>query len=381
MRFLAIPIHGLESATAKEIASLLPAPAAAKIETKEGAVLFSAEKWEDIVLIAYKAQTILRLLYVFDEFPFADEKVLIQKIKQSIQKMPPAEITQWFDRKTTLAVRCVKEEASAAINKSFIEPKTGGFLLEKIKREKKFAAKVDLENPDALFLAYICKDTCYLGIDVAGIDLSKRSYKIFTHQASLNGAFAAALFHLIDYKPSEKLLLPFIKDGTLAIEAAYYAKSKPIRAAEKKQFTFPRVRPLQKIAVEKIVQQLDKKEKKQKPQVFAFDDSLQNIKAAKKNMKIAQVDFSLSKTEVEELDVLHKKGAFDKAIAYITAKDECKLNELLYQLSYVLKKSATILFLTRKECVFPTREGFVFVDEKLLRRGETWYKISVIKKR
>ncbi|MBI2665987.1 hypothetical protein HYX13_00080, partial [Candidatus Woesearchaeota archaeon] len=90
------------------------------------------------------------------------------------------------------------------------------------------------------------------------------------------------------------------------------------------------------------------------------------------------IDFQ--KYSLEELDVKYGETAFDRIVFHLTVKDEPKINELYYQMKYILKSGGTVLLVTRKQLDLPIPEGFILLSQEELKRGESVQKVWVMKK-
>ena len=73
---------------------------------------------------------------------------------------------------------------------------------------------------------------------------------------------------------------------------------------------------------------------------IGFDEGYRNIVASRKNAKIAGVyDITeFQKYSLVELDVKYSENQFDAVILHITTKDEDKINEIYYQMKYIIHK-------------------------------------------
>ncbi len=369
MRALAITDLNLEDCAAREINGLIKTQTAAK-ETK---VLFEAGS-EELAKVAYRSQTIYRLMALLDSFSFDEKEDPLKKIKKSVESSGLAE---WFEKKTTFCVRSLMAE-TREIEKNIFEPKVGELVLNKIKKEKKFTPVVSLENPNVLILVYLYKDSCYWGIDLAG-DLSHRDYKIFTNRHSLKGPLAASLLHLSGYTGKEKLLLPFVKDGTLAVEAGYFSgKISPQRAAE---FSFLKLKPFKKTDWKKFFLEEEKKRDYKVKNIFASDSFSPNAKAAEKNISIAKLPLKISRLGIEQTDVLFKKGEVDCGVCYLASPEENQAKELLYQTGYVLKKGGSFVLMTGEKFKLPDNKELRLKEKRETKRGENRYGVYTLQRR
>ena len=180
IRGAAIFSKGVEDVAALEIKELINANSV----VKETAVIFDVKSYEDLCLLCYKAQSLNKVLFLFNNFRFKE----INDIKKEIDKI---DFSQWLDEDKTFRVNCKVIENN--VSSQEINTEVGAFIVENVAKNKKYKQKVDLDNPDLIFFVYIFKDNCYLGIDFSGMSLHKRSYKIFNHPRSLRGTIAYSL--------------------------------------------------------------------------------------------------------------------------------------------------------------------------------------------
>jgi len=209
--------------------------------------------------------------------------------------------------------------------------------------------KTDFKNPEVIFFIYIFEDQGFFGIDLAGIDLSKRDYNIFPHQNTLKGTISYALLRIADYKKEDALLDPFARSGNIPIEAAFFAKKISPNNYRKNELAFSKFAGLE--------EEMNEKENSRETRIFAVDSQMNSIRAAEKNAKIAGVkkDVQFSRMDIDWLDTKFKKGQIDKIVTLlpsITRRiDEGKItkiyNEFLYQGDYILNSKGMIVAVTR----------------------------------
>ncbi|HLC80593.1 MAG TPA: THUMP domain-containing protein [Candidatus Nanoarchaeia archaeon] len=369
MRALAITDWNLEDCAAREINGLIKTQTTAK----ETMVLFDA-KPEELAKVAYHSQTIYRLMAMLDSFSFGEKEDPLKKLKKSVESSGLAE---WFEKKTTFCVRSLMAETKE-MEKNMLEPKMGEFVLNKIKKEKNFTPAVSLEKPNVLILIYFYKNSCYWGIDLAG-DLSHRDYKIFTNRHSLKGPLAASLLHLAGYTGKEKLLLPFVKDGTLAVEAGYC--SGKISLQRTAEFSFLKLKPFRKIDWKRFFLKEEKKRDYKIKNIFASDSFSPNAKAAEKNISIAKLSIKVSRLGIEQTDVLFKKGEIDCGVCYLASLEENQAKELLYQIFYVLKKGGIFVLMTGEKFKLSENKELKLKEKRETKRGENKYQIFILQRR
>jgi 23S rRNA (guanine2445-N2)-methyltransferase / 23S rRNA (guanine2069-N7)-methyltransferase len=100
------------------------------------------------------------------------------------------------------------------------------------KRTNDQRPNVATDNPDVQIEAYFERGRCELSIDLCGLPLHRRGYRLDGAEAPLREDRAAALLEFCGYRGHETLCDPFCGSGTLGIEAALYLKGLPFRSRE-----------------------------------------------------------------------------------------------------------------------------------------------------
>ena len=92
------------------------------------------------------------------------------------------------------------------------------------------------DAPAQLVYVRLDKDICRLSIDASGAPLHRRGWRYATGKAPLRETLAAALLRASAWDKTSPLLDPFCGSGTIAIEAALWARGIP--AGGKRRFAF-----------------------------------------------------------------------------------------------------------------------------------------------
>ena len=194
--------------------------------------------------------------------------------------------SQLLSESTTFKV----EAQSAEENLHDIEESVGAVLHDT------WHSAVNLENPSRVIYLFIASDHAFLCVDFSGEDLSKRSYRIFSSPKNIKSTIAYAIVRYSGYERGEALLDPFCISGSIAIEAALYENSFPVRFFDKK-FLFSNL-------TEFDYDPFDAKRQTDNGRIFAFDSLFKHVDAAKKNAKIAGIHKAIqfSRMDVEWLD-------------------------------------------------------------------------------
>ncbi len=232
-----------------------------------------------------------------------------------------------------------------------------------------FKLNIDFKKPEVGVYLYFDGKKYFLGIDLIGYEMNKRDYRVFVNSASFKGDIGYYLVRKSDFVKGEKLVVGFVKDGTTLIEAGLFDVGKVVN----KKFSFekfPKFKELKK-------KEIEKKETK----VQGFDESMVNVRAARKNAQLAGVYVTANKFDLDELDVKFSEGEVDRLIFQITKKDEDKLNEIYYQANYVLRKKGTLLILSREGWEISVSDKFKLVGSEVIKKGQSSYKIWLLEKK
>ena len=224
-----------------------------------------------------------------------------------------------------------------------------------------------------------------MGIDFAGFDLSKRSYKILQHAADIKGTIAYSLIRLADYNKNETLLDTFSGSGTIPIEATLYASNFPINFFNKEKFIFLKFDKFKNFDFKKFFKKLDKEISDSKLKIYNMDSSMMHINYAKKNSKIAGIGkkIKFSRKDTEWLDTKFDKEKIDKIVTKMPTYDENELyNEFFYQAEFILNKKGKIVLIGKKDLVkkYSSKYKFKIFDEINVFSGKMKYDVFVLNK-
>jgi len=349
---------GLEELALQEVQELL----GIKGKKDLGLILVEVKQKEDLLKLIIQGQTFKKVVLCIDQQKEID---LFQFEKVS---------WNWRDfLSPELSLKISVEQVKGNDNRLQIARKVMGKMFAFIETSLRFTPKIELKHPDAEILIVKGEEEYFLGLDLCGKELNSRAYRVFPNQASFKGDLAYYFVRLSEFKKGEKLLVGYVKDGTLAIEAALYTLGMPVSSKDNLSWNrFPGTRDLELNL-----------EKKVAPLVYGFDESQQNITAAKKNAAIAKLreQVQLSRYALDELELKYEEGQFDRAIVQITTKDEEKLNEIFYQVTPLVKSGGSLLLITRKGLEISAPSKFKLKMETELQRGDSFYKLWLLEKK
>ncbi|MBI3026911.1 methyltransferase [Candidatus Woesearchaeota archaeon] len=378
MKGLAIVSRGIEESASVEIRELTNA--VCKID--EGCVIFDFKDFGDLCLLCYKAQSVDRVLCMMGSFQFEN---FFEDFEKFIAGL---DFEEWLNDHRIFRVECMRI-GTHNFNSVNVEIKSAKFILQNLKKkniDKNIA--FGIKDCEMIFFVYIINNKCYFGIDFAGFELNKRSYKIFLHPNSLRGTIAYALVKEGGFEKNGVVLDPFSKDGVISIEAAFYASGFPHNYYKKDRFAFLKLKL--GIEFEKFFSKIDKSIKKAKAEIYSFDNLFKCVDYSKKNAKIAGVDklINFSRVELEWLDIRFKERSVDVIVSNPPASKNANLdkiyNEFFYQSAYILNNKGVIALISRiPEFVKKHAEKHEFVvgKEKDVWSGEQSLKIIVLRRK
>ncbi len=349
---------GLELLAQQEIKELVKAKA-----TINGSALeFSVKNKKDVVLLAQQAQSFRRLLILLGRFDSPDSLAVEELAIPWTDYFPPQ-----FSFKVEV------QNVSGQENRFELAKMTAGKLFSTLEKQG-LKPTLEVKKPQYIVVVYFTGSEYLLGLDCCGKDFDGRDYRVFPHQATFKGDLAYYFLRSSGYTPGEKLLIGFVRDGGLAIEAALYANKISLRSQNLILSTFPNFASLSPAL-------LSQEEFKQS--ISAFDINPTNLIAAKKNAKLAKVSkfIDFHKLTLDELDVRFSPEQFDRIIFHLTKKDEDKINEMYYQANYVLKKGGFLFIIARSGLELAAPEGYVLKLQQDIKRGESSYRLWLMGKK
>jgi 23S rRNA G2445 N2-methylase RlmL len=368
----AITDKGIEKIALLELDEIIKA----KGNPEECAVLFECKDYDQLLTFCYKSQSIRRALILFGSFTFKNQEELNAKSGESLKK---TKLKEWFSKENTFRVEC-ERIGEHDFGSQTVEEAIGEKVIEQVKQELGFKPKVSMKSPDTKIYVFINNNKAYFGIDLAGRDLSKRNYRIFSAPGIINANLAYALVRMSSYSPEkkQKFVDVFCKSGVVCIEAALYAANLSVNYYAK-DFAFKKLKPFAKKDWEAFFKSIDSKARLEKLDIIGSDPLLRNLEASKKNAKLAGIDklINFSKIDIEWLDT--KKD--EKSIEIVASRIACpskhtreadvrKLyKELFYQLEFVMKKKAKLALLTENTSLL---KEIIIKDFRIIKEDELW---------
>jgi 23S rRNA G2445 N2-methylase RlmL len=352
---------GMEEVARQELNELIDVRA----EVSPSVLAFEAKKKEDLLVLAYRSQSIHRLL------------VSLGRYTDIPSTLPHISWSDFFspDYPFSVDIEHVKEEEK----RNVITGKLIGQIVTTVEKSCGFTPKVEWKKPGISVVVHYTGREYIVGIDICGRELDKRHYRVFPHTASMRGDLAYYCVRASAFRQGDTLLVGFVKDGTLAIEAALFANKQLIHPRES-SFAFRRFPLFMNVDYVSFFKELLSKQSAQR--INAFDDSRQNVIAARKNIAIAgqQETITLNMYDIEELDVKYEKEQFHRLIFHITKREEKHIKELFYQATFLWKQEGTLLLISRPGFTLTVPEEFALRKKTTIRKGEHEYQLLLIEK-
>ncbi len=336
MNYYALVHEGEEEICVKELQELVGASA----KKSSHVISFSLPNTQLFATLLNHAQSVRRLIIALGSFTNIDEMNL--KLSSSLNSILPQ----------TFSFKVVVENVKGQENREELAKKvTSWFFLQAEKENLK--PTLNLRTPNHSLILYHNGTTYFLGVDLYNEELNARSYRLFPHSASFKGDAAYYIVRKSKFEAGKKLLVSFFKDGTMLIEAAFFANKIPFRPELKQTGS---ITPSQ----EKTI-------------VFGFDEAKPNVFATRKHLRLAKAEkyVQIEQQQLDELSSFYETHSFDNLIFHITKKDEDKINDIYNQAALLLKKGGTLLLVSRSgfEVFYPST--FSLQSKEELKRGES----------
>ncbi|MBN2142010.1 methyltransferase [Candidatus Woesearchaeota archaeon] len=385
IKALAITDRGIEPVTAEEIKEMT----GCKAESRDSCVSFDAEL-DDILKFTYMTQSSDRVLALLASFSFRDEDDLLKKAEVGVGKLGAENLKLWFSNSSTFRVDCERRGVHEFGSQS-VEPGIGDIIGARVKKELSLEPGVDLKNPDATIYLFLNNDQAYIGVDLAGRDLSKRHYRIFTSPGTVNAKIAFAIGRMAGFGPKKRMVDLYSKAGIISIEAALHANNISVNFYNK-DFSFKKLPGLKERDWDSFFKKIDSKKKSDELEITAFDSQLRNVEATKKNAKLAGVDklFKASKMDLDWMDVKLDESGVDLVVSRIACPSNHHAEgmvkkvykELFHQAEFFLKSGGKLCLLGENLALLreSITKDFKIAEEKRIWGGQMEYEFIILER-
>lgn len=297
MRFFATAAKGTEPALRDELRELR----FARVRADRGGVHFEGELG-DAARACLWSRVAVRVLLEVASFDAADAGALYEGVRT-------VDWSPWMTPRTTLAVRATCR-ASQLTHSQFVAQKTKDAIVDALRDRHGERPSVDRDDPDVLVAVRVARDRATVYLDVGGGSLHERGWRARAGEAPLRETLAAAVVRLSGWDRDRPLVDPMCGAGTIAIEAAAWARraapnlARPRFGLERWASHDDRMREtLANLRGEAREATLGKG-----PPIFAFDADPRSVELTRENAKAAGVDVSVERRNVRDLSPMATPG-------------------------------------------------------------------------
>jgi putative N6-adenine-specific DNA methylase len=382
VKCLAVTDKGIETVTSLELKERIDAEGT----IADSCVLFDAKE-DDAFRFCYLTQSTDRVILFLDSFKFDDYQDLLKKSEELIRA---SDLSPYFAENSSFRIYC-ERRGLHDFNSNSLEQEVGGFVIDRIKTAQGFEPSVELKSPDVMIYVFINQDAAYFGIDLAGRDLSKRHYRIFTAPGIVNAKIAYAIAVLAGYSKGERMVDLFSKAGLMPIEAALHANNVSINYYNK-DFIFKKIPAYKDRDWDMFFKGIDSERSDSAIQVTGYDPLLRNLEAAKKNAKLAGVDkfIRFSKMDLDWMDSKLDASVIDLVVSRIPVVSHHLAEgaarkiyvELFHQAEFFLKPKGRLCLLAENLALLRemVTADFKPIAEHRLWAGQQEYEFMILER-
>jgi putative N6-adenine-specific DNA methylase len=210
MKFFVTSAKGLEELVAGELTAL----GIVDLKIERGGVSFNG-RLENGYRACLWLRTASRVLLMLSEFPCSSPEELYDGVRR-------IDWPVYLTPDMTMAVDSVLRD-SAMTHSGFVSLKSKDAIVDAIRDKFGSRPNVDTKSPDLQVNVHLVKNNCTVSLDMAGVPLDRRGYRLDRNKAPLRENMAAALVAFSGWSGETPLYDPMCGSGTIVIEAALKA--------------------------------------------------------------------------------------------------------------------------------------------------------------
>jgi 23S rRNA G2445 N2-methylase RlmL len=288
--FFATAAKGTEGALRDELLELrIP-----YIKADRGGVHFGGDL-VDAMRACFESRIAMRILWSRGAFEAHSPEALYEGVRA-------IDLSDALDTDRSLSVSATVKHGELT-HSGFVAQKTKDAIVDRQRAEHGARSNVERDDPDVRVFVHIAKDQGELFLDLSGTPLHQRGYRAESREAPIKETLAAAMLRLCGWDRERPLVDPMCGSGTIAIEAALWARD-IAPGLLRKQWGFQRwalyddvelkqaVRDMRDAARERV------REPKDGPTVMALDIDPRAVSLARKLSEKAGAEL-----QVQQLDV------------------------------------------------------------------------------
>jgi putative N6-adenine-specific DNA methylase len=292
LELFAAAIPGTERALCDELREL----GFSSVRLNRGGVPFRGT-WQDGWRACLESRIAMRIQALMRRFAAPDADALYR----GVQKV---DWTPYITHATTLSVSAVCN-ASAVNHSSFAALKIKDAIVDQVRDRTGKRPSVSKDDADVRVFLHLANDKAAVYLDMSGDALYRRGYRTEAGEAPLKENLAAALLRIVGWDRTSPLIDPMCGSGTIAIEAAQWARNiAPGLARER--FGFERWASFDEAAdaaLRALRGQLRANAGGEAPRITATDVDADALEIARRNARMAGVRLSFKERRVQDLQV------------------------------------------------------------------------------
>lgn len=176
--------------------------------------------FEQGMKICLASRTAMRVLQRLHCFQAPDAQALYEATRSVAW-------TEHLTLKTTFAIRAVAHGSTTLTHSRFVAQKVKDAVADHMREHLGARPDVDADDPDVLIGVHVSGTDASLFLDLSGVPLHRRGYRVAMTTAPLKETLAAAVLRLGDVAAELPFLDPMGGSGTFAIEHALAARQIP----------------------------------------------------------------------------------------------------------------------------------------------------------
>jgi 23S rRNA G2445 N2-methylase RlmL len=209
--YFATAAKGTEGALRDELKELgLP-----HVKADRGGVHFGGS-FTEAMRACFESRIAMRVVWRRGSFPASSPDELYAGVRL-------LDLSDVLDPERTLAVSATVKHG-ALTHSGFVAQKTKDALVDAQRARFHVRSNVAREDPDVHVFVHVAKDRAELLLDLAGTPLHQRGYRGQAREAPIKETLAAAMLRLCGWDRRRPLVDPMCGSGTIAIEAALWAR-------------------------------------------------------------------------------------------------------------------------------------------------------------
>jgi len=290
LEFYAAAIPGTEKALCEELREL----GFASVRLNRGGIPFRGEPSEGW-RACLESRIAQRIQLLLGRFPCPNEQALfagVHAIDWSAYLTP--------DHTISVSAVCI---ASEITHSGFAALRVKDAIVDQVRAQTGRRPSVDRDDPDIRVFLYLANNKAALYLDLSGEPLHRRGYRKETGEAPLRETLASAILRMSRWDRGTTLVDPMCGSGTIAIEAALWARNMA-PGLSRKQFGFERwanFGPDDAEALRTMRGELRSAASSQAPRIIAADIDPDLLDLARANARAAGVRLSFKERDIRTM--------------------------------------------------------------------------------